>query len=418
LTTSEWTLLAEHLKKCTTCREELPKYQEIATSGIALLAPSDLNLEDDKEWSPDTAVAQFMRRMGEEEIEQSPAENQVVSKGLGLRQWLRGISFPRLNVALPYVATAVALIAISVSLYFFGIRKGETHVNAHPQAATQLGSTLDALLRERLDLERQLQLRSAEIAKITEQLNDEKAEVDKWQALKRVSDETVGNLEKKSKAQEAENAAVRSQNQVLAEDQVALTKKLQESETSVAATQRKLESIQDQHAADLVQLSKLEAEVANAARQPQVRAYVEPQTEEPVQRDLRDLMGARDLFIADVYDFDKAGSLQKPFGRVFYTQGKSLVFYAFDLDRQPGVRVASSFQVWGRHGFGDNRPLNMGVMYLESGASKRWVLKFSDAKALSQIDAVFVTLEPRGGSDMPKGRQLLYASLRTPPNHP
>ena len=129
-------------------------------------------------------------------------------------------------------------------------------------------------------------------------------------------------------------------------------------------------------------------------------------------------MGARDLLIADVYDIDKSGLPQKPFGRIFYTRGSKLLFYAFDLDRGPGVKNASTFQVWGRRGYGDTHPLNMGVMYLDSKVSKRWALKFNDAKALSQVDAVFVTIEPRGGSGTPKGRQLLYASLKTPANHP
>ncbi len=30
----------------------------------------------------------------------------------------------------------------------------------------------------------------------------------------------------------------------------------------------------------------------------------------------------------------KSGELQKPFGRVFYTKEKSLIFYGYDLDQQ------------------------------------------------------------------------------------
>jgi len=41
-----------------------------------------------------------------------------------------------------------------------------------------------------------------------------------------------------------------------------------------------------------------------------------------------------------------------------------------------------------------------------------------DAKALAQIDAVFVTVEPSGGSQHPSGKPLLYAYLKTSPNHP
>jgi hypothetical protein len=136
-------------------------------------------------------------------------------------------------------------------------------------------------------------------------------------------------------------------------------------------------------------------------------------------RDIRELMGARDLYIADVFDIDREGKTRKPFGRVFYTGGKSLLFYAFDLDRQPGVRQASTFQVWGRRGLGDKRPLNMGILYEDNSVNRRWVLRFDDPKVLAEIDAVFVTVEPGSKTGQkPTGRQLLFASLRTPPNHP
>jgi len=41
-----------------------------------------------------------------------------------------------------------------------------------------------------------------------------------------------------------------------------------------------------------------------------------------------------------------------------------------------------------------------------------------DPKTLEDIDAVFVTVEPRGSSPHPSGKQLLFASLRISPNHP
>jgi len=60
-------------------------------------------------------------------------------------------------------------------------------------------------------------------------------------------------------------------------------------------------------------------------------------------------MGARDLYIAEVYDVSTDGATQKPYGRVFYTKGRSLVFYAYDLDQQAGAKNAT-FQAWGRRG--------------------------------------------------------------------
>jgi hypothetical protein len=134
-------------------------------------------------------------------------------------------------------------------------------------------------------------------------------------------------------------------------------------------------------------------------------------------RDIRELMGARDLYIAEVHDVSRTGT-DKTYGRVFYTKGKSLIFYAYDLDAQPGLRDASSFQAWGRRGPGKQQALNLGIFYEDNASKKRWVLKAEDPQTLEDIDAVFVTVEPNGGSHHPSGKQLLFAYLRVSPNHP
>jgi TolA-binding protein len=134
-------------------------------------------------------------------------------------------------------------------------------------------------------------------------------------------------------------------------------------------------------------------------------------------RDIRELMGARELYMADVHDVTKAGT-SKTYGRVFYTKGKSLIFYAFDLDAHPGVQNASSFQAWGRRGPDRQQARNLGIFYEDNVSKKRWVLKADDPKTLEDIDAVFVTVEPNGGSHHPSGQPLLFAYLRVGPNHP
>jgi hypothetical protein len=135
-------------------------------------------------------------------------------------------------------------------------------------------------------------------------------------------------------------------------------------------------------------------------------------------RDIRDLMSARDLYIAEVYDVAKTGETNKPYGRVFYTKGKSLLFYAYDLDQQAGLKKASTFQAWGRRGTGQEQPVNLGIFFEDSVTNKRWVVKSQDSKTLEQIDAVFVTVEPNGGSRRPSSKPLLFAYLRIHPNHP
>jgi hypothetical protein len=136
-------------------------------------------------------------------------------------------------------------------------------------------------------------------------------------------------------------------------------------------------------------------------------------------RDIRELMGARQLYIADVFDVQHNGEKSKSFGRVFYTKGKSLVFYAFDLEAQPGYREAKAFQAWGRPDASSAKPISLGIFYMDSESNRRWALKTDNPDALAQINAVFVTVEPKGGSAKPTGKPFLEAYLHSlPPNHP
>ena len=128
--------------------------------------------------------------------------------------------------------------------------------------------------------------------------------------------------------------------------------------------------------------------------------------------DIRELMGARALHIVDVFDVDGKGQTQHPFGRIFYTEGKSLVFYAFDL------RSGGTFQAWGQHEAREESAKSLGIFYLDDEKQNRWALKFDNPKVLAEINAVFVTVEPPGGSAKPNRRKMLYAYLNATPNHP
>jgi anti-sigma-K factor RskA len=62
--------------------------------------------------------------------------------------------------------------------------------------------------------------------------------------------------------------------------------------------------------------------------------------------------------------------------------------------------------------------VNLGLLFQDDTNQKRWALKFNDAKTIAQIDAVFITVEPEGGSAKPSGKPLLFTYLRIDPNHP
>jgi hypothetical protein len=202
-----------------------------------------------------------------------------------------------------------------------------------------------------------------------------------------------------------------------------LASQLRDAQQSYELVQAQLTSLQAQYDHALLRMTSLESKVdeLTASARDQEHRLKDNEQYLASDRDIRELMGARKLYIADVFDVDSGSRTRKPFGRVFYTQSKSLIFYAFDLDHQPGVKNASAFQVWGKRDTESeekNHAMNLGILYMDSESNRRWVLRLDDPKQLAEIDAVFVTVEPHGGSQKPTGKPFLYALLRREANHP
>jgi hypothetical protein len=270
-----------------------------------------------------------------------------------------------------------------------------------------------ALSHERDSLNAQLRAREEEVAtlsgKVKEQLH------------------ISASLEAEvSSAKQQEQQAVQARDQAGA-DRDALSQRLKQSRDVLAVLQKQLDSRDQDRAGIALRIADLETKTAQTAarlkeRDEQIAARdktIEQQQELLASdRDIRELMGARDLYIAEVYDVGRDGKKQRAYGRMFYTKSKSLIFYAYDLDEHPGVTSASTFQAWGQRGADRSNALNLGILYIDSAAKKRWALRFDDPKVLDQIDAVFITVEPNKESRAPSGKPLLMAYLHIQPNHP
>jgi len=135
-------------------------------------------------------------------------------------------------------------------------------------------------------------------------------------------------------------------------------------------------------------------------------------------REIRDLIAARNLHIIDVYDTDSSGKTSSAFGRVFYTEGKSLVFYAYDLGDHRAEKGDLAFYVWGKRDGAPHDIKKLGALMKDDRAQRRWIFTLTDPKVLAQIDSVFITLEPNKQEKRPRGKRLLAAFLGSPPNHP
>lgn len=180
------------------------------------------------------------------------------------------------------------------------------------------------------------------------------------------------------------------------------------------SAQAQLMKFKDVHTAELV-AAQYRAHEAETKLADQAAALDRERQLLGAGREIRDIIGARNLHIVDVADVG-GGGIEKPFGRVFYTEGKSLIFYAYDLANTKGKQT---FTAWG-YREGDPRSTRvLGILLNDDQGQKRWSLKLNDTKILAEIDSVFVTLEPSDSpGDWPKGKKLLNAYLGTPANHP
>jgi hypothetical protein len=176
----------------------------------------------------------------------------------------------------------------------------------------------------------------------------------------------------------------------------------------------------DKNAGDVV-LATQEMELSNLRKKLTDQESALNAQEELAARgkDVRDLVVARNLHIIDVHDRDGDGKNQRAFGRIFYTEGESFIFYAYDLGDPRKIDAKVSFYVWGER-LGAEKPIrSLGVFHNDDANEGRWVLTFDDPQVLAQIDSVFVTVESAKKSiKEPGGRRILFAFLGDKPNHP
>ncbi len=234
-------------------------------------------------------------------------------------------------------------------------------------------------------------------------------------AVTREKDSLASQLAAVRKERDTTNSQLRQDDELVS----TLQQKIQEGEKLLVQANSSAEKAQndrDQTIASLIeqqnQLQGLETDLRNA------KAAVEQERElNSAAHDVRELMGARKLHILDVYDAENDAGSAKSFGRVIYTEGKSLIFYAFDLDQKRRGRKVS-FQAWGESGGKREHPRNLGVFYVDDEIQKRWVLKVNDAAKLKAIDTVFVTVESQREAEKPSGARFLQAYLGSRANHP
>jgi len=411
LSEEEQKTLEGHLPECPECRRAMKEFEAAAGIGMPLLHPHLANLDSLERASipSEFAEAATTRETGQTEMPRKEREPIEQTSALRFPHRNRSLSVNWIYVWVPFAAAVVLTATLGIYSFQVGKHKGQEAVQMPGTAATKvvaLEQTISDVGHDREVLRAQLAERDRMVAELRRQTADQIAALDEMKSAQ-------VNLQHSLQSDETAK-------QQLAQERSSLSQQLESAQTSVQRAQAELDSLRHERAQDQSREDSLEAQIRDLHGQLREQEQELGKQQELLahDRDIRDLMGARDLYIAEVYDVARDGQTQKPYGRVFYTKGKSLVFYAYDLDQQAGLKSASSFQAWGSHGLDRQQATSLGVFYQDNAAKKRWVVKFDDPKKLEQIDAVFVTVEPNGGSHKPSGKQLLFAYLKVEANHP
>jgi hypothetical protein len=418
LTGKEQGKLDCHLALCPECSAALRDYQKVVGIGIPSLAPELIS--DSVAASASASVESAKRRLFEAisiemegQSEASPILDASVFAGHQPGVVGRNVAANRTwrpQRLLRYAAALILMIGMAGASYRLGEHRAAVRSSSSEQqparAPSGLQQEVSALTQEREVLDSELRRREQTGTRLTGELTEQREEIAKLKREEQTLREAVVKSDEQNIQLTSEHDAV---NQQLAAARANLTK-----------IQADLDALRQKGDRDLLRATNLEARISELSESLKDREDTIAQQQQLLasDRDIRDLMGARDLYIVEVYDVARNGEMKKPFGRVFLTKNKSLIFYAYDLQRQPGVTDASTFQAWGSRGPDRKGAVSLGVFYMDNTANKRWVVKVDDPKTLQQIDAVFVTVEPNGGSVRPSGKQLLFAYLKVDANHP
>jgi len=405
-----------HLSECTACRELSADFLELASDDLtrAALEHAATDAAEEAAGVPDEqavlarilaraedASAPVVRRFSEDPVGRdatvAPGMPARRAYGLGLSPW-RKMAY----------AAAACLLCVVVALGGYELRDRE--LSGILAARSSEVNTWKARSDAHEEAQRQL-AQSVKHAQV------------KVQAL----EESVSRAQAESADAKTKLADSEAHRKALADELSARQVELERANTQLGAAK----SDAQQKDAALAELkARVQSAAARTAHQEQIAddlrrrlesaqtASRQPSIPDVGDAEAKELLGARDLHIVDVYDVNANGQTRRTYGRVYYVEKKLLVFYAFDLQDKPRKRAPVGFQAWGYQEAGDRRPQSLGLFHLDDSSLNRWVLKVRNPGVLAHVDAVFVSLEPAGGSSTPDGPRVLYANLASPPNHP
>ena len=393
----EWALLQIHMAYCDSCHDRFLEYQKLTSDVIpAMAGAAATELDKGPVESASSLEAAERRLMHHVDSVPAPLEKAPRAQKSAWR--------------LPALIAACGLgIAFLAGLHFLRMKPQSTTGTAQAISVQERPTPSKAPAPD-ASAQRVLERLQGEVAGLQQRLSASEDRV-KQATL------TLASAEKQLLAEQAARKQISEEKENLNQQLTAAQSEMESLRNAAAAVDanRTQEAVRMASLETKVQELNTDIEEKDTALGEKDRMLAADKDFLAHDRDIRDLIGARNLYIADIFDTTESGRTAKQFGRIFYTKDRSLIFYGFDLDKQAGLKRDASFQVWGSSS--DQPAVSLGLFY-QDDSHKRWVLRCTDPRVLARLDMVFVTIEPPGGSTRPTGKQLLRAYLQIPSNHP
>lgn len=391
LSMEEWALLQVHMAYCEECEQRFQEYKELTKGVIPVMAAAAVADTAPHETPEEFRAAEreLMDRL--QDVSQTPKP--IPQRPFALRGW--GIGF----------AAGVLVCAALAGVYAFRSRIDPQHGAVVARSESTPSSQVPPH-----DDTQVLKADQAEIQNLQQQLAMTESKFEQ----SRSANET---LEHRIRTDETERDQVSAERNALAARLATSQAETQEIRAKFASSQSGMDQRNTRIAAleEKVHTLNVALDEAKDTLSDRERMLALDKDFLTHDKDIRDVIAARDLRIVDIQDLTEKGKPAKAFGRIFYTRDRSLVFYGFDLEKQPGLTQTAAFQVWGSGA--DQKPVSLGLFFQDDN-HQRWVMRFDDPKMLAHLNMVFVTVEPPGGSHKPTGKQFLRAYLQIPSNHP
>lgn len=402
ISTEELNELHAHMENCNSCKDMQSEFVEINSLWLTQAQQHEPEMYD-----PQTVLRRNILRKLESAGAQfsAPLRKEIAERP----EKVRRIRFGSFQSPVPVWAVAAMVVASFIGFEGGSLRHSSSAhdqipVGAAPTASVVIAAPEKNVLNPPADNAELLAAQRAE-AGLRQKLAVSEAERVRLQNQMRIVTEQIAALQ----AARNQDASELAQLKATAD---------QDHASAVAANVelRTLQEAQDSKDAQLIDAhlrlqdlqSKLSLQAAAAERDRELAALAS-------SSEMEDVIGSPNLHVVDVADVDNNG-VRKPFGRVFYTQGKSLIFYAYNLANTKGKQT---FYAWGQKEGDPNATRVLGALVRDDRAQGRWVFRYNDTKVLARIDSVSITLEPNRPTDnKPRGERLLLAYLGTPANHP